>query len=310
MKKTFQNKIAVSRFALPVTAIYALLVWMAAGLFGQHLWIQFTLLAIATYLMVELTNVNSLMRIYSRMVSCAFLALTCASNITFTSVKGAITGVFFIAFYLMFFNAYQDKRASASVFYAFTFLGIVSLVFVHILYLMPLFWILLIVNILAFSGRTFIASILGIIMPYWFLAGYYIYQGNFEGIIDHFAQLEAFGPFFDIQTIISQPHHFITLIFVVVLAITGSVHFLLNAYQDKIRTRMLYELFIATDAVCLFCLLLQPQMYENLLPLLIINTSPLIAHFITFTKSKVSNVIFIIILTAAILLTAYNLWIP
>ncbi len=74
-KKTFQNKVAASRYALPITATLATLVWVAVGLLVSNIWVQFAFTIISTLLMVELNNRNSLMRTYSRMVSCSFLAL-------------------------------------------------------------------------------------------------------------------------------------------------------------------------------------------------------------------------------------------
>ena len=41
MKKYLQNKIAESKLALPLTMVYAVIVWLASGLFGGEWWIQF-----------------------------------------------------------------------------------------------------------------------------------------------------------------------------------------------------------------------------------------------------------------------------
>ena len=78
--KRLQNRIAESRMTLTFTAIYAVLVFLASGLVGKNLWFQFACLAVSTYLMVEFNNVNALLRVYSRMVSCAFLMLACTAN--------------------------------------------------------------------------------------------------------------------------------------------------------------------------------------------------------------------------------------
>ena len=65
---------------LSFTAVYAVLVFLASGLVGKNLWFEFACLAVSTYLMVEFNNVNALLRVYSRMISCAFLVLACAAN--------------------------------------------------------------------------------------------------------------------------------------------------------------------------------------------------------------------------------------
>ena len=75
MKKYIQNKVAENRLALSVTIVYAVGVWLLSGFVQENWWIQFGCFALAAFLMLELNNVNALIRIYSRMVSCSFLAL-------------------------------------------------------------------------------------------------------------------------------------------------------------------------------------------------------------------------------------------
>ena len=70
MRKRIKNRIAGSRFAFPVMAVYGIVVWLLAGAAGEMWWAQFAMYAVSTLLMVMLNNSNSLIRIYSRMVSC------------------------------------------------------------------------------------------------------------------------------------------------------------------------------------------------------------------------------------------------
>ena len=47
-KKTFQNKVAASRYALPVTATLAALVWVAVGFLVANIWVQFAFTILST----------------------------------------------------------------------------------------------------------------------------------------------------------------------------------------------------------------------------------------------------------------------
>ena len=109
--KRFQNHVAESRIALPLTGVYAFLVCAAGGLFADKLWLQFGLLAISSFLIMLLNNSNALIRIYSRMVSCSFLALAVMSHFLFVDIRCGIVQSCFISFYLFLFSAYQDNRA-------------------------------------------------------------------------------------------------------------------------------------------------------------------------------------------------------
>jgi hypothetical protein len=242
-------------------------------------------------------------------VSCSFIILTTAASFLFTSMQGSILQLCIIAFYLLYFHSYQNKNSMAWIFYAFFCISLGSMVFVQILFFVPAVWILTIINMRAMSMRTFLASIFGLMAPYWFALAYLAIIGDITPIVTHFAALTKFQPLSLDNKLLSE-HQIVTLAFVLILAVTGIIHYLRTSYNDKIRVRMLFEIFIVIDLLTIIFMVLQPQHYDILLRLLIINTSPLIAHYVTLTHTWMTNLSFILILVAALLLSAYNLWIP
>lgn len=306
MIKRTQNRIAESRWALPICAAYTLLICLISGLFSEGIWAQLALTAIATLLMVELNNRNSLIRIYSRMVSCSFLVMTMMTPHKIESIDGCIVSMCFVAFYLALCNAYQDKKATGYVLWAFAAIGVASIVCIQILLFIPVLWVLTATNILAMSLRTFVTSILGVIMPYWFLSAYYIYIGDIMPIVDHIATIANFEPLFIYKN--CSINDFLPLCFIILLAITGSIHFLRTSYKDKIRTRMIYEMFITMTVATIVLILLQPQHANIATHLLIISTAPLIGHFLALTSTKITNIASLAIMATALVITALNLW--
>lgn len=306
MIKRTQNRIAESRWALPICAAYTLLICLISGLFSEGIWAQLALTAIATLLMVELNNRNSLIRIYSRMVSCSFLVMTMMTPHKIESIDGCIVSMCFVAFYLALCNAYQYKKATGYVLWAFAAIGVASIVWIQILLFIPVLWVLTATNILAMSLRTFVASILGVIMPYWFLSAYYIYIGDIMPIVDHIATIANFEPLFIYKN--CSINDFLPLCFIILLAITGSIHFLRTSYKDKIRTRMIYEMFITMSVATIVLILLQPQHANIATHLLIISTAPLIGHFLALTSTKITNIASLAIMATALVITALNLW--
>ena len=306
MIKRTKNRIAESRWALPICAAYTLLICLISGLFSEGIWAQLALTAIATLLMVELNNRNSLIRIYSRMVSCSFLVMTMMTPHKIESIDGCIVSMCFVAFYLALCNAYQDKKATGYVLWAFAAIGVASIVWIQILLFIPVLWVLTATNILAMSLRTFVTSILGMIMPYWFLSAYYIYIGDIMPIVDHIATIANFEPLFIYKN--CSINDFLPLCFIILLAITGSIHFLRTSYKDKIRTRMIYEMFITMSVATIVLILLQPQHANIATHLLIISTAPLIGHFLALTSTKITNIASLAIMATALVITALNLW--
>lgn len=306
--KRIQNKVAESRRALPVAILYSVAVWLLAGLVQEQWWIQFFCFALASFLMVELNRVNVLIRIYSRMVSVAFIVLSSAAVFLFPSIVGAVVQLFFIASLAALYNCYQDKDSPGWTFYAFLCIGIASLADIHVLFFVPIFWLMMVTIVYSLSWRTFIASLLGVLTPYWFWMAWTLWHdnGNPTFILQHLSDLVSFQVPYDQELTTAQ---LLLFALVTVLGLTGSIHFLRTSYLDKIRTRQLYYSFFIIGISAMIFLILQPQHYDMLIRIMIIAASPLIAHFLALTRTRVTNIAFIVITGAIFIFTAVNLWI-
>ncbi len=306
MKKYLQNKVAESKLSLPLTMVYASIVWLASGLLGGQWWMQFGGFVLAAFLMMELNAIHALIRIYSRMVSCVFIMLLCTICFLFPSIPGAVTQVCVIAANITLFNSYQDKESQGWTYYSFLTMSIASLAFVHILFYLPILWMVMIFQLQSFSWRTWAASLLGIVTPYWFWCCWLGWNMDFTPLAEHFVPLGYFHQPFDL-TILSV-HHQVTLIFIILMIIVGIIHYIRKHHDDKIRIRLLYGGFIWMSLITIFFLLLQPQHYDVLIRILIINAAPLLGHFLALTHTRLTNIAFIVIFVLTLLITGYNLW--
>ena len=298
---------AGSRLTLPVTAIYGLAIWFISGAIQHQWWIQLACYILATYLMILFNNLYALIRVYSRSTTSAFIILSCVACFLFPSMEGGIVTVGFIASLLTLFNTYQNREATGWIYYTFLILGLASVAKVHLLGLIPIYWIMMIF-LSSLSLRTFIASLLGLLTPYWIgiTAVLFHYKGDLTPFTSHFLPLQEIT-FFTVYDSIPLAHY-LTYAFLVILTITGIIHFLRTSYNDKIRTRQFYYSIMFFNIMILVMLPLFPQHYDLLLRPAIILTSPLIGHFIALTHTKVTNIAFYIMLITALLLTGFNLW--
>ena len=188
-KKRLQNKIAESRYAL-VTSIAALAAtWGSFILTSNERLIALALILATTLVMVRLNTIHAIMRTYSRMVSCSFLAISAIALPYFIAPANAALPLCFSIIYTLLFFSYQDNSAVGIIFLAFLVLGIASLIYIPVLFLVPIFWIIISTRMLAMSPRTFFASILGLITPYWFAAAYCLYAANIDLLTNHIAAI-------------------------------------------------------------------------------------------------------------------------
>ena len=319
MVKRIQNKVAESRKTLHIVLAYGLFVWIVSGVLQPYYplesrglsnfaWPQLTCFLLTAVLMMVMNNRYALIRVYSRAVSCSFILLTCAACFQFNSLSGGIVSVCVASSFLLLFQTFQDKQSHGWAFYAFLFIGLASLAFVHIVAYVPLLWLLMVFQLNSASWRTMAASVVGLLTPYWFAGGILLCMGNFDLMAEHLQRMADWQLTGDYrQLTINQVA---TLSLIVVFAVTGIVHYWRNNYADKIRTRVMYNCFIYTTLFTLAFIAAAPSYYDELTHILIICVSPLIGHFIALTHTRLTNIAFIAGTVVTLLLTALNLWMP
>jgi len=306
--KRFQNRVAESRIMLPAVSLYGIAVWLLCGMIGRNWWMQFACFALTSLLMMILNNQNVLIRIYSRSVSAAYIILSCAACYLFPSLYGAIVQLCFVASLLTLYQTYQDRQSSGLTFYTFMILSLASLFEVQTLWFLPLYWIFMALHVYSISIKTFLASLLGLILPYWFVASWLLWreEGDLSYFITHFEPLWSFT--FPADYTSMPLIHYAVLAFIVILTITGMIHFIRTSYNDKIRIRQIYYTFMFINFFALVVLILQPQTENIMLRAMIITTSPLIGHFVSLTHTRVTNFAFCVILAVSLILTILSIW--
>lgn len=270
------------------------------------MWLQFALFALCTYLMIELNNSNALIRIYSRMVSCVFIVLSSAACFTFNTPAGWAAELLLIASVTTIFRTYRNRLATGMVFYSFAAISLCSIFYIQTLFFAPVLWLTMAVFLQSMSIRSFMASLFGLAAPYWFLSVFLIYNGTWTEEASRIAAIAHFSTPFDFSGI--DLHQTITIVFVEVVALIGIIHYHRKRTGDKIRTRMLYNCFTTIWVAATALFLLQPEHYN--LRIMIITASPLAAHFISLTHTRITNIAFYLLTAAAAALTAFNLWMP
>jgi hypothetical protein len=306
--KRFQNKASESRISMPVAAAYGLGVWLVAGLVLHHWWIQFVCFVVSTFIMVELNNSNALIRIYSRMVSAAFIFLSCTACFLFSSLPGSIFQLCMIASLYTLFRCYQDKTATGWTFYTFLLLGLASLAEAHAFYFVPVYWVIMFLTIYSLSWRNFSASILGLLLPYGVYVTGILFSndGDFTPLIDHLEPLICYILPYDYTSL--PLSMILTYVLLIAVTITGIVHYMRTSFRDNIRIRQLFYTLMVLNVFSAVLVAFQPQHAQVMLRTMIITVSPLIGHFISLTSTRITNIAFFVIIAITVLITGFNLW--
>lgn len=295
---------------LPLAVAWALIVWLLNGLWQLQLWPQMACYAASVYLLIELSNQNALLRIRSRMVTSMFILLSATSPFLFSQFTSGFVQLCFVIALLPLFQAYQQPQATGTLFYAFLSISVASLARVEVLCYVPLLWLLTATQLHALSWRSWLASLIGLLTPYWLVFFWLLSPfGMTEGggidltpLADHFTRIADLQPSAMRLTL----PHVLSIAATVLLATAGALHFWQYSYEDKIRIRLLYGFFSVMTAASLLMAVLMPSLYDVLMPIAFVTASPLAAHVMTFTSSRLSNILFLLAIVLLMTIAVVN----
>lgn len=326
--KRLQSRITAGRFTLPAAIFLSAICWMLTAALlplipaaedGYALWgsadgqglsvwasylLSFLSYGIIGYLLIALNNTFAIIRMRASVQTAIYFLLISVCPAMHRVHAGDFASVAFLVSLFFLFRSYQQQQAAGSLFFSFAFIGAGSLLFPQLTLFIPVFWI----GASGFQSLTlksFFGSLVGYSLPYWFLLGHAYFHGDMPLFYAPFAELARFRP---LSTDDYPLWEVATLGYLFVLFVVSSVHCLVSAYEDKLRTRS-YLRFLIFLTICIFLFIaLQPVHTVQLLPLLLIGVSILTGHLVVLTNSRASNVFFICALAGLVLLFGFNVW--
>ncbi len=266
-------------------------------------WGGFGTTVLTAYLLLEFNNRYSLLRIRSHMVAAVFLAMAAAMTFGQTLSWNWLPPVCLLLAYYSIFLSYQKYHAQGYAFHAFAFLGLGSLVFPQMLYFVPLFLLFMLVQLRSMSGKAFVAAFLGTAVPIAMREACLLLSGANARIDEFWVALCTF-PRPDYSAIGEQQA--VSAAFVIVVSALAMVHFIRTRFNDKIRTRMFFYVIMIEETALMAFIALQPQLFDVLFKLLLVNSCILVAHHLSFARNIAADVYFYTLLAVLGFLAFYN----
>lgn len=206
-----------------------------------------------------------------------------STNPGFFPLKSTSVGVFCLIFSIyLLFRSYHDEMAVHYAYKTALLIGFGSLLWVHLLWFVPLFWIGM-YKFRTLNLRTFVASLFGLLTIYWFLFGWCVWMGDYTPFTVSFATLLHIDILSGHST---NPLDWMTILLITLLTIAASVNMWRYEYDDSLRTRQFLS-FLMLFAVWSFGLFfLYEQASEEFLQVACVPASILTAHFFTVKRNK------------------------
>lgn len=300
---SFRHNVVTGTLTLPIIALVMMVVWILPAPTDIYLWGGLIATYVTAYLIMELNNRNSLLRIRSRMMSSTFLILMAACPSLHSWTIDFLPTVCLILGYFMLFSSYQQTRPEGYIFHSFLFISVGSIVFPPMIVLGIAYYFCMVFQLRNFTGRSMMAGLLGLLTPYWIYAAYAIWNNQLDTAFTYlFKWFEPHIP--DYQLLGCTEWTTLSVIFFITLL--SFIHFFHTAYNDKIRTRMLFYVIATVQVFLTVGVVLLPDSFELQMRLFIANSSLLIAHYLALGKGRFFNTWFDIVLCILIALGLFN----
>lgn len=299
MRKRLHNHIAESILTIYLCSFYGPITWITNGLVSRQLWLQFILMAITNCILIAMNKQFVLLRTRSWMITSVFILLSACCGFTYASMDAGVVGICAVTGLFFLFLTYQSPGDAGNTYFAYLTVGIASLFFVQSLYSVPLLWLFTPLFLQSMNLHTWLASLLGLLTPYWFLFPWYLYHLDYETMFTHFLPLFHWqSPEADFSL---MPVQIVMFILIAVLAIIGAFNFWSRSYEERIRTRQFYSFLQWLGLAVASFIILQPQHFNVLIRVVLVCASPFIAHFFTFNPTKLASYLFYV--TAVLVFT-------
>ena len=299
----FQTQVATGRFTLPVVILICLLLW---GITFQE-WdelISLIITALIGYVMIESNTAFTLIRTRTALPVCIYGWIATSLLFLHPFNWGNFIPLAFILAIYQLFCSYESSSPINSIYHAFLFISLGSLILPQFIVFALLFWIGMI-PFRAMNGKSFIASLIGLITPYWFLFGYAFYSDQMSSFLIPLQEMIHFHP---IDYSILSLEEIISWTIITLWLIISSIHYKWISHKDRTRTRIYHSFLAYTGWWTTFLSILQPVYLQVWMPIQLICTAFLCGHLFTLTRNRFSGILFVVTFVIFILLMSFNLW--
>ena len=256
---------------------------------------------VANCLVIETGIHFKLLRLNKWVIASFFMLLNACLGFTYESIEAGVVSSCVACFLFMLFLTYKSPDNVKATYYGYLALGIASLIFLPILFFVPPLWLIGLLLLQSLSLRSWLASLLGILTPYWLAFPWFLYQQSQEVSAIHFPLFQLDGmasgnsPFMPVQLIV--------LGMIIVLTLIGAFNFWSKSYQENIQTRLFFNCFQWMGLAVVIAILLLPQHFHTLIRMLLLFACPFIAHFFALSRSKIINIVFFITMVFIVVLS-------
>ena len=329
-KESLQNQYTTGRFTLPVVYFIGILCWVISALLTPNSYYPFSsnnpiwnliqweytpwwinqitaycFLTLVGYLLIRLNNQFTIITQRATIQSTLYLLFVASiPQIHMFQPSHLATLCFLLCTYSLFY-AYKDSDSMYLQFYGGVFASMTFLAIPKLILLLPL----VLISKIIFNNlniRTFLASLLGFILPLWFLAAHALWHDQLELLYYPFKELISWNIIHEYSSL--ELNTIATFIYFSVVSVISSIYLLFSEAKMRVRTRHMLNHLNRLSFGLVLIAVFSPKLLFELIPIWTACISLIYGYVLVTIHNKLTNLIFISSITLLTALFVYNLW--
>ena len=305
--KKLVHFITYSKAAAYIAALLYIVVWgfrsALAGTFSLSGCLGLLLALAAGYLSVKVAREFSFCDAKNVLPATLFF-MSCAVAPQLSLERGGAHLILFsIASYVLL-HTYRSRSAMGRYFVAFAFVGAECLLMPSLLMVLP--WLVLCCAFMdSLHARTLLASLLGLLCPFWVMGGVLFLAGRTGFVAPYLGQI--LPSVSSVPMVLGDSQLWMPLVWALLLAVPGSVVILLNRTMT-LQANVRFRFVIVSLVVLLIAISLSPECYAALFPCVLVGASLIGAGLFVTSDDRARNIYFLALFILWLVVLGLQLW--
>lgn len=266
--------------------------------------VSMVLYAISAYLLSRIIGEYQLYNTRTHFPTGLFLGLVAASSFLIPFPSGGLCLVLVLFMLYVLMSTYQRRDAVGEYVIGFSLFSLASIFFPKWLLFVPV--LLVGGNMLqSLTPRTFMAAVIGLIVPYWIGAGVLFMFDKLSLFVVPFEELIRFDAIVYSGLTLRELAAAFMLLF---LAIPGFVLFPSTLFSIKEKARVCYQFMLLMAVAVLLFMLLQPTLFSGLFPMLTGIACLFVTQMLISSKSRMGGVYLLLLVVFFVAYCTLPLW--
>ena len=286
-----------------VFPVYGILCRLLNNCFAVYA-IGLLLTILVAYIIQRINDIENLIRERTRLVFMLFILFTSTNMglLPFKEISIVLLCLVFMLYELI--GAYQMPEATGRLFNAGVLVGFAGLFMPQTLWYVPLLWLGM-YQFRSLNLRSFLASLAGVMIIYWFLLAWCVWKHDFYLFASFYSSFVDFD-FFTVFLLVR--YEWIGSIGIVLLLFISFFYIKMDAFSNRVRVRLMLSFLFNMSVWSLLLVCFYGGDADSFLALLYLPVSVLIAYFLENIRHRFQFLLYYFMLVLCASSFILRLW--